>query len=98
MDFPRLARFLVNAPYNPIADAASSHLGAHHLSHLHVDYHSSSRQASVLTDENVVVSLFHLDIVTPIPYVPGVSSAQGGEEESTPALQSTPALVIVSGD
>ena len=98
VDFPRLARFLVNAPYNPIADAASSHLGAHHLSHLPADYHSSSRQASVLTDENVVVSLFHLDIVTPIPYVPGVSSAQGGEEESTPALQSTPALAIVSGD
>ena len=98
VDFPRLARFLVNAPFNPIADAASSHIGAHHLSHLPTEYHSSSRQASVLTDENVVVSLFHLDIVTPLPYVPGVSSAQGGEEESTPALQSTPALIIVSGD
>ena len=44
VDFPRLARFLVNAPYNAIADADIS-VGDHHPSRLPQDFHSSSRAA-----------------------------------------------------
>ena len=88
VDFPRLARFLVNAPYNAIADADIS-VGDHHPSRLPQDFHSSSRAAFVLTDEDAVV-MVHLDIVTPIPYDPGVSStrryAHGGVEDLTLAL------------
>ena len=98
VDFPRLARFLVNAPFNPIADDASAHLGEHHLSRLPAPYHVTSRQPAILTDDSIVVPLFHLNMVTPIPYVPGVSYAQGGEEKSTLSLESTPAQVSESID
>ena len=86
VDFPRLARFLVNCPFNAIADQSSAHLGVHHPSSLPRLYHSSWRSACLLDPDQVV-----LPFTLPVPDAPNsfrahVSSAQGGEENSTLAL------------